>query len=131
MTYFLNIYIHIYVDIFIIVFYLPFYCNIRYVVLSFDEIKTHYYYYWMALMAGRFRPCWEKTTWSNRMNFRLTKTPLKIICIKICNLTKQLTFRDASSGFPAKWHLRNKQANSTLTILPYRLVICCLFSNFF
>ena len=41
MTYFFNIYI--YVDIFIIVFYLPFYCNIRYVVLSFDEIKTHYY----------------------------------------------------------------------------------------
>ena len=41
MTYFFNIYI--YVDIFIIVFCLPFYCNIRYVVLSFDEIKTHYY----------------------------------------------------------------------------------------
>ena len=39
MTYFFNIYI--YVDIFIIVFYLPYYCNIRYVVLSFDEIKTH------------------------------------------------------------------------------------------
>ena len=36
------IYIYIYVDIFIIVFYLPYYCNIhvRYVVLSFDEIKT-------------------------------------------------------------------------------------------
>ena len=43
MTYFFNIYI--YVDIFIIDFYLPYYCNIRYVVLSFDEIKTHYYYY--------------------------------------------------------------------------------------
>ena len=43
MTYFFNIYI--YVDIFIIVFYLPYYCNIRYVVLSFDEIKTDYYYY--------------------------------------------------------------------------------------
>ena len=28
--------------IFILVFYLPYYCNIRYVVLSFDEIKTHY-----------------------------------------------------------------------------------------
>ena len=39
MTHFLNIY----VDIFIIVFYLPYYCSIRYVVLSFDEIKTHYY----------------------------------------------------------------------------------------
>ena len=25
-----------------IVFYLPYYCNIKYVVLSFDEIKTHY-----------------------------------------------------------------------------------------
>ena len=24
-------------------FYLPYYCNITYVVLSFDEIKTHYY----------------------------------------------------------------------------------------
>ena len=37
-----NMYIYIYVDIFIIVFYLPYYCNIhvRYVVLSFDEIKT-------------------------------------------------------------------------------------------
>ena len=23
-------------------FYLPYYCNIKYVVLSFDEIKTHY-----------------------------------------------------------------------------------------
>ena len=45
MTYFLNIYIC--VDIFIIVFYLPYYCNIRYVVLSFDEIKTHYYYYYL------------------------------------------------------------------------------------
>ena len=43
MTYFFNI--CMYVDIFIIVFYLPYYCNIRYVVLSFDEIKTHYYYY--------------------------------------------------------------------------------------
>ena len=41
MTYFFNRYI--YVDIFIIVFYLPYYCNIRYVVLSFDEIKTHYF----------------------------------------------------------------------------------------
>ena len=29
-----------YVDIFTIVFYLPYYCNIRYVVLSFDDIKT-------------------------------------------------------------------------------------------
>ena len=38
MTYFFNIYK--YVDIFIIVFSLPYYCNIRYVVLSFDEIKT-------------------------------------------------------------------------------------------
>ena len=38
------IYIY-YVDIFIIVFYLLYYCNIRYVVLSFDEIKTCYYYY--------------------------------------------------------------------------------------
>ena len=44
MTYVLitYIYIYIYVDIFIIVFYPPYYCNIRYVVLSFDEIKTHY-----------------------------------------------------------------------------------------
>ena len=33
--------LYIYVDIFIIVFYLLYYCNIRYVVLSFDEIKTH------------------------------------------------------------------------------------------
>ena len=82
-------------------------------------------------MAGRFRRCWEKkTTWSNRMNFRLTKIPLKIICIKICNLTKQLTFRDATSAFPAKWHLRNKQANSTLTIPQYGLVVCCLFFKF-
>ena len=30
------------VDIYIMVFYPPYYCNIRYVVLSFDEIKTHY-----------------------------------------------------------------------------------------
>ena len=44
MTYFLNIYIN--VDIFTIVFYLPYYCNIRYVVLSLDEIRTHYYYYY-------------------------------------------------------------------------------------
>ena len=44
MTYFFNIYIN--VDIFTIVFYLPYYCNIRYVVLSLDEIKTHYYYYY-------------------------------------------------------------------------------------
>ena len=39
MTYFFSIYM--YVHIFIIVFYLPYYSNIRYVVLSFDEIKTH------------------------------------------------------------------------------------------
>ena len=45
MTYFFKyIYIYIYVDIFIIVFYLSYYCNIRFVVLSFDEINTHYYY---------------------------------------------------------------------------------------
>ena len=44
MTYFFNIYIN--VDIFTIVFYLPYYCNIRYVVLSLDEIRTHYYYYY-------------------------------------------------------------------------------------
>ena len=44
MTYFFNIYIN--VDIFTIVFYLPYYCNIRYIVLSLDEIKTHYYYYY-------------------------------------------------------------------------------------
>ena len=41
-TCFLPSTIRIYVDIFIIVFYLSYYCNIRYVVLSFDEIKTHY-----------------------------------------------------------------------------------------
>ena len=52
MTYFFNIYI--YVDIFIIVFYLPYYCNIRYVVLSFDEIKTHYYYYYYLLSTINF-----------------------------------------------------------------------------
>ena len=40
---YIYIYIYIYVDIFIIVFYLPYYCNIRYAVLSFDEMKTHYY----------------------------------------------------------------------------------------
>ena len=45
MTYFFNT-LYIYVDIFIIVFYLPFYCNIRYVVLSFDEIKTHYFFFY-------------------------------------------------------------------------------------
>ena len=38
MTYFFLLYI--YVDIFIIVFNLPYYCNIRYVVLSFDEIDS-------------------------------------------------------------------------------------------
>ena len=48
MTYFFNIYIC--VDIFIIVFYLPFYCNTRYVVLSFDEIKTHYYFFFMRIV---------------------------------------------------------------------------------
>ena len=39
---YIYIYKNIYRDIFIIVFYLPYYCNIhvRYVVLSFDEIKT-------------------------------------------------------------------------------------------
>ena len=37
-------YIYIYVDILIIVFYLPYYCDIRYVVLSFDEIKTHFFF---------------------------------------------------------------------------------------
>ena len=42
MIYFFNIYIHI----FIIVFYLPYYCNMRCVVLSFDEIRIHYYYYY-------------------------------------------------------------------------------------
>ena len=59
MTYFFNIiiYIYIYVDIFIIVFYLPYYryCNIRYVVLSFDEIKTHYYYYYYIRLPNRNR----------------------------------------------------------------------------
>ena len=50
MTYFFNIYI--YVDIFIIVFYLPFYCNIRYVVLSFDEIKTHYYFLFLRIVLA-------------------------------------------------------------------------------
>ena len=43
MTYFFNVYIYIYVDILIIVFYLPYYCDIRYVVLSFDETKTHFF----------------------------------------------------------------------------------------
>ena len=48
MIYFLNIYIYIYIYIYtyIIVFYLPYYCNMRYAVLSFDEIKIHYYYYY-------------------------------------------------------------------------------------
>ena len=39
-TFIVMTYLFIYVDIFIIVFYFPYYCNIRYVVLSFDEIKT-------------------------------------------------------------------------------------------
>ena len=42
MTCFFNIYIH--VDIFIIVFHLPYYYNIRYVGLTLEKIKTHYYY---------------------------------------------------------------------------------------
>ena len=41
MTCFFNIYIQ--VDIFIIVFLIPYYYNIRYVVLTFEEIKTHHY----------------------------------------------------------------------------------------
>ena len=45
--------LYIYVNIFIIVFYLPFYCNIRYVVLSFDERKTHYYYYYYLHLVTR------------------------------------------------------------------------------
>ena len=53
MTYFFLLYI--YVDIFIIVFNLPYYCNIRYVVLSFDEIKTHYYYYYIHEYKLDFR----------------------------------------------------------------------------
>ena len=53
MTYFFNIYIY-YVDIFIIVFYLPYYCNIRYVVLSFDELKTHYYYLLLLVCEQAF-----------------------------------------------------------------------------
>ena len=44
MTYFFNIYLN--VDIITIVFYLPYYCNIGYAVLSLDEIRTHYYYYY-------------------------------------------------------------------------------------
>ena len=51
MIYFFNIYIYIYIHIFIIVFYLPYYCNMRYVVLSFDEIKIHYYYYYYYYLS--------------------------------------------------------------------------------
>ena len=35
------------------------------------------------------------------------------------NLRKQPTFLDATAGFPAKWHLRNKRRNSSLTTLQH------------
>ena len=31
-----------------------------------------------------------------------------------CSLRKQTTFGDATTGFPAKWHLRNERRNSIL-----------------
>ena len=53
-TYLFNVDICIYVDIFITVFYLRYYCNIRYVVLSFDEINIHYYYYLLLISINKF-----------------------------------------------------------------------------
>ena len=42
------------VDIFIIVFIFS-YCNIRYVVLSFGEIKTHYYLLLLCMSLAQFQ----------------------------------------------------------------------------
>ena len=36
-----------------------------------------------------------------------------------CNLRKQPTFGDATTGFPHKWHLRNERRNSTLMTRHY------------
>ena len=39
------------------------YCNIRYVVLSFDQIKTHYYYYIIIIISiGSIDVCWLPTS---------------------------------------------------------------------
>ena len=35
-----------------------------------------------------------------------------IILIKSASLRKRLTFRDATTGYPAKWHLRKELINS-------------------
>ena len=37
----------------------------------------------------------------------------------ICSLRKQLTFGDATTGFPAKWRLRNERRNSILMTRHY------------
>ena len=37
----------------------------------------------------------------------------------VFSLTKQPTFRDATTGFPAKWRLRNKRRNSILMMRHY------------
>ena len=41
-------------------------------------------------------------------------------------LRKQLTFRDITTGFPAKWCLRNEETNSILMMRHYSdLIGCC------
>ena len=40
-----------------------------------------------------------------------------------CSLSKQPTFGDATTGFPAKWRLRNKHRNSILMMQHYPDII--------
>ena len=40
--------------------------------------------------------------------------------LHIFSLRKQPTFRDSTTGFPAKWHLRNERRNSILMTRHYR-----------
>ena len=68
----------------------------------------------------------------NTINRRWWKQGWDQVCLDTllfpCSLRKQPTFRDAATGFPAKWRLRNEYRNSIM--MTYRYPdsdwLCCL-----
>ena len=55
--------------------------------------------------------------WLFRLFKRLYRPPTHILSISwlcMCSLRKQPRFGDATTGFPAKWRLRNERRNSIL-----------------
>ena len=65
------------------------------------------------------RSFWRSVKCNLRKEQRWSKSVWPPIVVALAWLRKQPTFGDATTGFPAKWRLRNERKNSILTTRHY------------